>query len=438
MTHRSMWLLLLLFSSRSVSVLGFHNLNTRALVSCRHLIGRTSTSRFTEVKSINVSERNVKDVRNVNDNVDTSEHLHVSNIYIRDAQKSIKRSQIPLSLSQRPVYFLMKTWDVYVSQSPSKSKEKGIIPFSSIIEAFLSFSPSPDVVKVHPAKWKKQSKSKEKGYTVRCIKRKLDNTTNEVNSNAEVFAAFEFINVDSVDKVYHIVTHHMELDVINPKAFECLTCYFQGNERLEDGTPSQAISLYNRALSTARKNKNDDLPQGSILMKRSQAYLKRASNHRKLLRLLVKDLADVIPDATTLQILYQTSLAHPSLAPIVFARLTADSKGHQLKFRSIRYRHDMYEFALLHAARDSLQATELSPTNPNAWALAGECLAKLRKLNESTQYYQKAVELNPDLEDKLREVMERNQVSMEFIEVARGGGFSADTLRLALDVAHYG
>jgi tetratricopeptide (TPR) repeat protein len=322
--------------------------------------------------------------------------------------------------------YVEQTWDVYVSQSSSKNKEKGVIPSSSIIEAFLSLSPSPDKVKVYPANWKRQSKSKGKGHTVRCIQRKQTN---------EIISAFEVTNVDSVDKVYHIITHHMKLDNINPKACECLTCYFAGNERLEDGTPSQAITLYNRALSTARENTKDRLPQGSILMKRSRAYLKRAANHRKLLQLLVKDLADAIPDATTLRILYQTSSANSSLAPAIFARLAADSKGHQVKFRSIRYRHDMYEFALLHAARDSLQATQLLPTNSNAWSLAGECLAKLRKLKESTQYYQKAVELDPGLEGKLKDVMDRNIASMEFMEVARGGGFSADTLRLALDVA---
>ena len=62
-------------------------------------------------------------------------------------------------------------------------------------------------------------------------------------------------------------------------------------------------------------------------------------------------------------------------------------------------------------------------------------LAKLRKLKESTGYYEKAVGLDSSLESELKGVMERNRVSMEFMEVARGGGLSGDTLRLALDVA---
>lgn len=260
------------------------------------------------------------------------------------------------------------------------------------------------------------------------------------DSDQDITAAFEVTNVDSVDKVYRIITEHMKLQNINPKACECLNCYIQGNERLEEGQPSQAINLYNQALSIAREDGNGKdrpprLPEGSILIRRSRAYLKRAANHRKLLQILVKDLADAVPDVTTLKILYQTASTHPSLAPSIYARLAQDSKLHQSKFRSIRYRHDMYEFALLHAAQDSLQATQLLPSNSAAWSLAGQCLAELRKLNESSQYLQKAMELDPSLENTLRGMMQRNRASQEFIEVARGGGLSADTLRLALDVA---
>ncbi|KAL3798272.1 hypothetical protein HJC23_000186 [Cyclotella cryptica] len=330
------------------------------------------------------------------------------------------------------------TWDVYVCDSLTKSKERGVIPSSSIIEAFLSLSPAAgEVVRVYPANWKKQIKAKGRGHTVRCVQRKRNNKN---DSDQVTLDAFEVTNVDSVDKVYRIITEHMKLQNINPKACECLNCYIQGNERLEEGQPSQAINLYNQALSIAREDSSGEdrqprLPEGSILMRRSRAYLKRAANHRKLLQILVKDLADAVPEVTTLKILYQTASTHPSLAPSIYARLAQDSKLHQSKFRSIRYRHDMYEFALLHAAQDSLQATQLLPSNSAAWSLAGQCLADLRKLNESSQYFQKAMELDPSMEKTLRGMMEKNRASQEFIDVARGGGLSADTLRLALDVA---
>jgi hypothetical protein len=52
------------------------------------------------------------------------------------------------------------------------------------------------------------------------------------------------------------------------------------------------------------------------------------------------------------------------------------------EIRFIRFRHDMYEFVLLHAAQDSLRATQLLSNDANAYILTGECLAKLRKLKE--------------------------------------------------------
>jgi hypothetical protein len=59
----------------------------------------------------------------------------------------------------------------------------------------------------------------------------------------------------------------------------------------------------------------------------------------------------------------------------------------------------------------------------------------LRKLNESNQYYQRALEIDPSIERTLRGVMEKNRVSQEFLDAARASGFSGDTLRLAIDVA---
>lgn len=170
-------------------------------------------------------------------------------------------------------------------------------------------------------------------------------------------------------------------------------------------------------------------------MKRAKAYLQRAANHRKILRILVKDLTETVPTTSTMQLLYETAASNPPLSSSIFNRLAQDSKIQQSKFRQTRYRHDMYEFALLHATQDALQATQLLPQNSNAWLLAGETLTELRKLKESAKYYQRAVELDPTMEPKLKSVMEKNRLSQEFMEVARSSGFSGDTLRLALDVA---
>jgi tetratricopeptide (TPR) repeat protein len=227
---------------------------------------------------------------------------------------------------------------------------------------------------------------------------------------------------------------------IDPKACECMRSYIDGNRNLEDGEVSLAISLYDRALaafvaSAGGRGQTSRLPRGSILMKRARAYLRRAANHRSALRALVRDLSDAVPSASTVRVLYQAASTHPALSSSIFARLSCDSRGQQARFRQIRYRHDMYEFALLHAARDGLESTQVLPDNAGAWLLAGECLAELRKLKESNRYYQRALEIDPSMGERLVGVMEKNRASQEFLDVARASGFSGDTLRLAIDVA---
>jgi len=322
------------------------------------------------------------------------------------------------------------SWEVFVSQANKSNKDKGVLSASSVMESFASFSPSPGAITVNAAFFTTQPNKaigKGKGHLVRCIQKKEDLT----------LSAIEINNVDSVEKVYRIVTEHMRLTTVNPKACGCMKYYFQGNESLEEGDPSKAIAMYNEALSLAdrRTRQTSQLPKGSILMKRARAYLQRAANHRKILRSLVKDLTDTVPSASTMKILYQTASSNPELSASIFQRLAGDSKVNQGKFRQIRYRHDMHEFALLHATQDSLQATKLLPQSANAWYIAGECLAELRKLNESNQYYVRALALDPSMKDVLTGLMEKNKLSQEFMDVARASGFSGDTLRLAVDVA---
>jgi len=343
------------------------------------------------------------------------------------------------SLTEYDVSDIESIWEVYVSQSSTtkNNKEKGTsLPSSSIIQTFISLAPSRNNIKVSPAEFTstKSNKQKGKGPTVRCIQRKRSGGVYR-----EIGNAIEITNVDSVDKVYRIMTKHMELGEINDKAVDSMKSYIEGNMNLDEDDPSKAISLYDQALESINRvlpaSSADQLPKGLILMKRANAYLLRAENHRTTLRTLVTDLTESVPSEQTMKILYQTVSTHPSLSSSIFSRLAGDSKVQQQKFRGIRYRHDMYEFALLHAVQDSLQATQLLPQNSNAWLLAGECLGELRKLKESNQYYLRALELDPTKEDELRSVTEKNRVSQEFMEQAMKSGFSGDTLRLALDVS---
>ena len=106
-----------------------------------------------------------------------------------------------------------QVWEVYVSQPSSKhkNKEKGAIATSSLIQAFNALAPPADSVSVHPASFQKQGKQKGKGQFVRCIKRKK--SVGGGDSDGEMLTALDIVNVDSVDKVYRILTHHMKLEV---------------------------------------------------------------------------------------------------------------------------------------------------------------------------------------------------------------------------------
>ena len=73
------------------------------------------------------------------------------------------------------------------------------------LDAFVGLSP-PEIVTVHSAIL---TKTKGKGPNVRCIPRDLPSD----NEKAQHQHAFEVNNVDSVDKVYRILTIHMGIEV---------------------------------------------------------------------------------------------------------------------------------------------------------------------------------------------------------------------------------
>jgi hypothetical protein len=85
-------------------------------------------------------------------------------------------------------------WEIFVDQSKSSLDKGG----SATLDAFVGLSP-PGMVKVQPVVL---SKIKSKGPLVRCISAQ--------NSDK---SSFDVSNVDSVDKVYRILTRHMRVEV---------------------------------------------------------------------------------------------------------------------------------------------------------------------------------------------------------------------------------
>jgi len=307
-------------------------------------------------------------------------------------------------------------WDVYVCQS-KPCKERGA---GATLDAFVGLAPPQ--VKVHPAII---SKSRGKGPIVRCVKREQqqppqqqqhqlkqqrempDGNTSEKEKDDEDIDgvggdldAFEASAVDSVDKVYRILTKHMSLEGVDSTACECLKWNYQGNNHLEQGEVSKAIDCYGRAIGTGYADQ-----EGVVLLMRSTAYLKRAFEHQRELRKVVDELQRIVPEPESLQMLFATAQANPSLARALHQRAFSDRRKQDRQFRQIKFRHSLYEYALLHAAQDSLRATQILPHYAKTWLRAGDSLAELRKLREAASYYEKAMEIDPTLVETLMPVV---------------------------------
>ena len=333
-------------------------------------------------------------------------------------------------------------WDVYVCQS-KPCKERGA---GATLDAFVGLAPS-DYVQVHAAVI---SKTRGKGPIVRCLRRvDLNNQETKDIYNAEQsdivddditptdgddespLEAFEVSNVDSVDKVYRILTKHMGLDgKVDSTACECLRWNYQGNSCLERNEVTQAIACYDKAIATGYTDQ-----EGVVLLMRSTAYLKRSFQHQAELRKVVEELEVMVPRPENLQALFATAKQNPILARALHEKVVKDSRLQEKKFRALKFRHSLYEFALLHAAQDSLRATQLLPTFSKSWIRAGDALAELRKLREAARYYERAMEIDDGLVESLMPVVERLRASQQFLDEARAMGWPEDTLRLALDVA---
>jgi tetratricopeptide (TPR) repeat protein len=223
--------------------------------------------------------------------------------------------------------------------------------------------------------------------------------------------------------IFHIIQG------VDPAAYESLRWNYKGNSHLEKGEISQAIQCYDRALDANYKEQ-----EGVLLVMRATAYLQRAYNHRKELKVAVQALEDSVPDPGALQSLFSVAAQQPSLTNPIISRFVNDFKIQNKKFQQTKFRHGLYEYALLHATQDSLRATQLLPRYAMTWMRAGDSLAELRKLKESVQYYEKALQLDPSLTDTLKPTIARLKASQSVLDTARQDGYSEDALRVALDV----
>lgn len=205
---------------------------------------------------------------------------------------------------------------------------------------------------------------------------------------------------------------------------------YKGNGYLEAREVDLAIDAYNKALETGVSQQ-----EGVVLLMRATAYLQRAASHKEALKGIVNELIEMVPATSSLQIVYEEAMRHPSLAKSIFRTVLEDIDRQEKQFGKTQYRHGLYQYALLQAGQDALRATQLLPNYATSWVRAGEILSELWKLKESAQYFERAIELDESLSSSLRPVIERLRKRQELLDTARAFGWSEDTLRLALDVA---
>ncbi|CAB9509431.1 expressed unknown protein [Seminavis robusta] len=368
-------------------------------------------------------------------------------------------------------------WTVYVDQS-KPSLDRGA---SATLDAFLGLAP-PSTIRVVAATFGTPSGSGTTGTVVVDPNNAMTSSgattssyhpaSNVVNTNiankktkgphircistGKEQKCLDVSNVDSVDKVYRILTKYLAVSTEQvPYQFcDCLKWKYKGNAHLEAGKFDPAVQAYNAAIQIIGANLEQPTTDGSnsktamiqpqqvqqqkgiLLLMRATAYLQRASSHKIQLRTIVEELMKMVPDATKLKRLYeQTAGLSPAISHSMFRKVLVDSWRQEDCFRRTQYWHGLYQFALLQAAQDVLQATQLLPMYSRGWARAGEILEELWKLSESAQYYEQAVQCDAQLEAQLQPVIDRLRKRQELLESARAYGWSEDTLRLALDVA---
>lgn len=191
-----------------------------------------------------------------------------------------------------------------------------------------------------------------------------------------------------------------------------------------------AIDAYDKALAT-----NFAAQRGKVLLLRAAAFLQRAMTHKTTLRDTVQDMSKAVPSAKNLSKLFEQAADHPLLAINIFEKIVEDTKGQEAIFLQTKFCHGLYQYALLHAVRDALQATQLLPNDTQSWLQAGEILSELWILPESVRYYEKAMEVDESLRDSVGSIIERLQQRKKVYDNARSNGWPEDIVRLALDVA---
>eukprot|EP00611_Tribonema_gayanum_P006737 TRINITY_DN1604_c0_g2_i1.p1 TRINITY_DN1604_c0_g2~~TRINITY_DN1604_c0_g2_i1.p1 ORF type:complete len:402 (-),score=125.61 TRINITY_DN1604_c0_g2_i1:908-2002(-) len=219
----------------------------------------------------------------------------------------------------------------------------------------------------------------------------------------------EFNRIDSVERVYKILRDFLSVGVSRTAA-ECLKYNFQGNSHLDKNEVTEAIECYNKAISMGWADQ-----EGVLLVMRATAYLQRAYSHRRALTALLSRVARDMPGTGTLEIIHKVAPSNPRAALMLVDRLAAYCREKETLYQTTKFRYGLYEIALLRACNDALRATQLLPDYAKCWLRAGDALAELRRFSEAADYYEVALELDPQLAETLAP-------TIQWLRTASAGG----------------
>ncbi|KAL7573743.1 hypothetical protein ACA910_007778 [Epithemia clementina (nom. ined.)] len=300
-------------------------------------------------------------------------------------------------------------WIVYVDQSKASLERGGV----ATLDAFMGLVPSRKI-SVKAAMFPKPPKGK--GPYIRCV---------PVRQSGE-YTAFEVSNVNSVEKVYRVLTKHMGLSGIQIQTCDCLKLKYKGTGYLEAKKPPLAIEAYNRALELEVSSQD-----GVILFMRAAAHAALAATHRDVLQGMLNELKVMVPSKPTMRGMYALAAHEAGLTNAILRKIRHDTRRQEKQLSRIQFRHGLFQHAMLMALEDAQKATVLLPNYAPAWERAGSILSDLWRLDESLECYQKAQQLDSSL--KLKPAFDRIRKRQKLVTDAKSYEWAEEPLRLALD-----
>ncbi|KAL3931014.1 MAG: hypothetical protein SGBAC_011505 [Bacillariaceae sp.] len=310
---------------------------------------------------------------------------------------------------------LASEWQIYVDQSKASLDRGG----GATLDAFCGLCTGGDKVQIIPAIL---PKSKNRFPWVRCMSTKIGSTN------------FDIGNLDSVDKVYRVLTKHLKVEDVSRETCDCLRWKYKGNSYLEQGNLDLAIDAYNQALSKPTRNTMGK-QEGIILLLRASAFLLRAQAQKGTLTKIIQDW--VVPDIQEQQELFVESCKNGGLGLVnsVLNQMQSEGMKQKQTMRQVQYHHGLYQYALLRAAKDALRAIEILPNYSTSFLRAAEVLSELWNLGESRRYLERALVLDDTLEESVSQLLEGLERRQQILDGARATQeWPDDSLRLALDI----